>query len=215
MAPSDDHECASKDLKALLLQAVPSTHIPEEKIQATVRAARAQASSRRRILGTVGATGLVLLAAATVWRWSGHDTDDLDFATALSITRGSGSYEKGRVQAAVGKVFEDVHNLLRLLQERGAVPPAMQARATDALAGGRSNSVAYSTGLEALMDKLRKGQQLSPEDEATAVAAVCTAATAFHELREDFPELAPTAKNLVKFLAEDLRQVAKPAANDR
>ena len=56
------------------------------------------------------------------------------------------------------------------------------------------------------MVKLRSGQELTSDDQETAIASICGAAMAFRELREHSPVLTPTANNLLQLLDEDLRE---------
>lgn len=206
MTPEQSRAYESKALEALLERAVPSTSIPEEKILATVQRARIQGAQRRRILGTTTVLGFLLLVAATVWHWSGENSEELDFARALNVTRGLGDHGQSGVQAAAGKIYRDALSLLVLLHQHGAVTESLHREVLAALNDMQPGVIAYPHGLRGVRVTIQAGQPLSTSDEAVATAAVCAAVNALQELRQRDPTRKPLVDALLQSLRRNLEQ---------
>ncbi|MBL9076201.1 MAG: hypothetical protein JNL08_01775 [Planctomycetes bacterium] len=196
MHTPDDERNHAEAMRRLLADAVPEVPIAATKVRATAARAVAEAAARRRFrrLGAVAASVAVLVAlvAGYRWRWSGDHIDDLSFRQAIDITRVDDGYEKGRVQAAAGKVSMDITRMLSRLIERGALTDELKAAMLEALDSPVPIAVPYAWGVEDLRRKLEAGVALMPSEMAQLKQAIYAAVhtiRALGERREDMREI--------------------------
>lgn len=196
LTPHDERNHAEA-MRRLLADAVPEVPIAATKVRATAARAVAEAAARRRfrrLLAVAASVAfLVALVAGYRWRWRGDHIDDMSFQQAIDITRVDDGYEKGRVQAAAGKVSMDITRMLSRLIERGALTDELKAAMLEALDSPVPIAVPHAFGVEDLRRKLGTGVALTPSEMAQLKQAIYAAVhtiRALGERREDMRELA-------------------------
>ncbi|MFK7741534.1 MAG: hypothetical protein AB8H80_14545 [Planctomycetota bacterium] len=112
-----------------------------------------QAAPRRRRWGALYAkrwiaASTILLAAASIWRWSGTNTNDLDFLSTLLVLERPAIYDEERVMAAVCKLDREVVKLLASIQQQASWSPQLLARGHAAFDGEIARPRASSQALD-------------------------------------------------------------------
>lgn len=222
MSPIDDSQFDENE-RELLRLAHPPIPLDETKLRATLERARqlavARGPARRRRLRIFFGLGLCAAILAVlplfgVFGDRGGNGLPATLGDALRVAQNAGDFERGKVQAAMHKLYRVTHRLLAVVKS----DPTLDQRTRDAVLATLAapvGSVRYDGGFEALLDKVERHETLTEPEIVRLTDAARASVAGLRELGDVHTLHAAEIKVLCNYLQQEASPVDPSKTGDQ